>query len=232
MATKLSKIEVTTRFIGAHGDKYDYSKVDFINVSTHVDIICPQHGVFKQTPHKHIQGRGCPQCAKIRRGESCIKPKSISDLHVIHGVKYMYPDFKHLTRLDDYIKVECRVHGEFTIRMKNHMSGQGCAKCSHLSNGGAYHRMSPEERSLIVGGFLYKLKLYNKCELFYKVGITINPNLRLKPSKFSPYQMEVITIEKFSTLDEAYRAERLSLSKVERYTPIHRFDGYTECYHV
>lgn len=232
MPTKLSKIEILNRFRVTHGNIYEYSNVKFVNVSTHVDIICPHHGIFKQTPHKHIQGRGCPLCAKSSRSKSCIKPKSISDLHVIHGGKYDYPKFDSLVRLTDNILVVCQIHGEFTIRLKNHLSGQGCAKCAHLNNGGAYHRMSPEERSSIKDGFLYKLKLYNSQELFYKVGITTNPDLRLKVSKFSPYEMEVIEIKKFYTIEEAYQAERVSLSNTERYTPIHKFDGYTECYHA
>ena len=46
-----------------HGDKYDYSKVEYINNSTKVCIICPEHGEFWQTPNKHLSGCGCPKCA-------------------------------------------------------------------------------------------------------------------------------------------------------------------------
>jgi very-short-patch-repair endonuclease len=45
-----------------HGDKYDYSKVDYINMHTKVCIICESHGEFQQTPGSHLQGRGCPLC--------------------------------------------------------------------------------------------------------------------------------------------------------------------------
>lgn len=47
---------------GIHGDKYDYSKVRYINNSTNVCIICPTHGEFWQTPAKHLSGSGCPKC--------------------------------------------------------------------------------------------------------------------------------------------------------------------------
>ena len=47
-----------------HGDRYDYSKVEYVNAKTKVCIICRQHGEFWQDPSKHIKGRGCPKCRK------------------------------------------------------------------------------------------------------------------------------------------------------------------------
>lgn len=45
-----------------HGDKYDYSKVKYINNITKVIIICPEHGEFEQIPAGHLKGHGCPKC--------------------------------------------------------------------------------------------------------------------------------------------------------------------------
>ena len=45
-----------------HGDKYDYSLVDYKGCQTKVKIICKQHGVFEQAPNSHLQGSGCPFC--------------------------------------------------------------------------------------------------------------------------------------------------------------------------
>jgi hypothetical protein len=47
-----------------HGDKYDYSKVKYINNRIKVLIICPIHGDFEQKPSNHLQGQGCPTCGK------------------------------------------------------------------------------------------------------------------------------------------------------------------------
>lgn len=47
-----------------HGDKYDYSTVDYVSSLISIDIRCPTHGVFKQSPKSHIFGRGCPRCGK------------------------------------------------------------------------------------------------------------------------------------------------------------------------
>lgn len=52
-----------------HGDKYDYSKVNYVNNKTKVMIICPEHGEFEQTPSHHLDGDGCPQCAVIERAD-------------------------------------------------------------------------------------------------------------------------------------------------------------------
>lgn len=46
-----------------HGDKYDYSKVEYINQIKKVKIICPEHGEFEQSPKYRIGKKmGCPKC--------------------------------------------------------------------------------------------------------------------------------------------------------------------------
>lgn len=45
-----------------HGDKYDYTKVEYKGYETEVNIICKKHGRFYQKPHSHLNGRGCPIC--------------------------------------------------------------------------------------------------------------------------------------------------------------------------
>ena len=45
-----------------HGNKYDYSKVCYVNSQTKVCIVCPIHGEFWQTPAHHLHGEGCPKC--------------------------------------------------------------------------------------------------------------------------------------------------------------------------
>lgn len=59
---KLTNEEFIKRAKEVHGDKYDYSKVDFKGTNKKVCIICPKHGEFWQFANQHIQGRGCPHC--------------------------------------------------------------------------------------------------------------------------------------------------------------------------
>lgn len=54
-----------------HGDKYDYTLIKYINTKTKVKIGCTIHGLFEQTPNKHLQGRGCPIC-NVSKGELLI----------------------------------------------------------------------------------------------------------------------------------------------------------------
>ena len=55
-----------------HGNKYDYSKVNYINYHTPVEIICSEHGSFWQRPGKHLSGQNCPLCLESR-GEEIIR---------------------------------------------------------------------------------------------------------------------------------------------------------------
>ena len=47
-----------------HGYKYDYSKVEYIDVVSEVEIICENHGSFLQKPKIHMEGSGCQECGK------------------------------------------------------------------------------------------------------------------------------------------------------------------------
>lgn len=54
-----------------HGDRYDYSKVKYVNSKTKVTIICPIHGPFEQEANSHLQGFRCPKCYnEFERGKN------------------------------------------------------------------------------------------------------------------------------------------------------------------
>lgn len=62
MHKRFTKDEFIARARKVHGDKYDYSKVEYKNARTKVKIICPIHGVFEQSPDAHLRGQGCRDC--------------------------------------------------------------------------------------------------------------------------------------------------------------------------
>jgi very-short-patch-repair endonuclease len=66
-----------------HGDRYDYSLVDYSRRTTKVSVICPNHGEFKQRPANHLSGQGCPIC-KESKGE-----KGIRRYLIANGIKYI-----------------------------------------------------------------------------------------------------------------------------------------------
>ena len=59
---KYSKEQFIQKAKEVHGNKYDYSKVNYTNMNTKVEIICKKHGNFWQIPSKHLNGQGCPLC--------------------------------------------------------------------------------------------------------------------------------------------------------------------------
>ena len=59
---QLTTDEFISRANEIHKNKYDYSKVDYVDCRHEVTIICPEHGDFKQRPYKHLNGHGCPYC--------------------------------------------------------------------------------------------------------------------------------------------------------------------------
>lgn len=61
---KLTKEQFIFKAQRVHGDKYDYSKVNYSTNSTKVCIICPKHGEFWQTPANHLFGKGCKDCKR------------------------------------------------------------------------------------------------------------------------------------------------------------------------
>lgn len=114
-----------------HNNKYDYSKVEYINAKTNIIIICPSHGEFNQSPNHHLSGYGCKKCAN----ENTSKRLKISwneyikDLINIHNNKYDYSKV-NWKGVEDKIIVNCPSHGDFEIRPADHKSGRGCKKCS------------------------------------------------------------------------------------------------------
>lgn len=66
MKKKDSLSDFVSKAILVHGNKYNYSKVEYISSKTKVCIICPIHGDFWQTPNNHLNGCGCTICRTKR----------------------------------------------------------------------------------------------------------------------------------------------------------------------
>jgi hypothetical protein len=125
MKTNNGKSKFITKSKLVHGDKYDYSLVDYRNNKTKVSIICKEHGIFKQRPDLHLYS-GCIDCAGIKK-------KTVGDFikvsKEVHGDKYDYS-------LVDYrnnktkVSIICKEHGLFEQISKSHLKGNGCSKCS------------------------------------------------------------------------------------------------------
>ena len=113
-----------------HGDKYDYSKVDYVGVLKKVCIICPKHGEFWQEANNHLRGQGCPKCNgdKIRERQILSKEGFIKKARLVHGNKYDYSKVNYANNATK-LCIICPKHGEFWQTPNGHLSGQGCPKC-------------------------------------------------------------------------------------------------------
>ncbi len=123
-----------TRFIKEaktiHKNKYDYSKVDFIDSTKKVIIICKEHGEFLQTPQKHINGHKCNKCSIeiVSNKNRLTKKEFIEKAIIIHGNKFKYSKVKYINNHTDVVII-CVYHGEFNQNPSSHLSGSGCPIC-------------------------------------------------------------------------------------------------------
>ena len=116
-----------------HGDKYDYSKVEYVNANTKVRIICPEHGEFWQTPNNHLRGCGCPMCKAQKNGDSKRSNRNdfIEKATAIHGNKYDYSKVVY-TNNSTKVCIICPEHGEFWQTPNHHLQKHGCQKCANV----------------------------------------------------------------------------------------------------
>jgi hypothetical protein len=113
-----------------HGNKYDYSLVEYISSNIKVKIICPEHGEFEQIPSGHIRGKGCEECGlkivkdKLRKSTNSF----IIDTNEIHGDKYDYSLVEYVNAKGK-VKIVCPEHGVFEQKAEDHINGHGCKEC-------------------------------------------------------------------------------------------------------
>ena len=124
---ELKTLEFIEKAKNIHGDKYDYSKSNYVGCNQKICIICPIHGEFWQTPSNHLKGCGCSKCARISKitiGEF------IKKANKRHNNKYDYTLNNELKE-SEKIKIICPIHGEFEQYYHHHLQGHGCPLCSN-----------------------------------------------------------------------------------------------------
>ena len=114
-----------------HGDKYDYSKVEYVNAYTKVCVLCPKHGEYLQRPAEHLRGYGCSKCG--HEYVATLRKKTekwfLEKAHEVHGNKYDYSQIKY-NNVTSKVCIICPKHGEFWQTPRDHLQGAGCRKCS------------------------------------------------------------------------------------------------------
>ena len=121
---KLTSYEFVSRAKLIHGNRYDYSKVNYVEAKEKVCIICPTHGEFQQAASNHLCGQGCPKCAK----SNLTNVEFIEKARLVHGDKYDYSKVNY-TKSKEKVTIICPTHGEFRQKPNDHLQGQGCGYC-------------------------------------------------------------------------------------------------------
>lgn len=131
---KLTTEKFIEKAVAKHGDKYDYSLVNYTFAAQPVKIICKIHGEFYQRAGNHLHGQGCPECSKERPCDTM--EEFIGKAVVKHGDKYDYSKVVYV-HSQTHVIITCPVHGGFSQRPYSHVAGFGCPRCSghHFSSG-------------------------------------------------------------------------------------------------
>lgn len=124
--------EFIAKAVGFHGEKYNYSKVQFDTMNDKVVIICPIHGEFTQQASAHAGRDGCPDCGIASRslGQTKNTEEFVRRAQVLHGDKYDYSKVVY-TKAIEKVVITCPLHGDFQQRPSAHLfgNGQGCPTC-------------------------------------------------------------------------------------------------------
>lgn len=153
-----------------HGEKYEYSKVDYIRSQDKVVVTCKAHTDFKITANNHLRGKGCPECGKVKRKESRTSntPDFLSKATTLFGSKYLYEKTVY-TKAREKLIVTCREHGDFLTTANSHLRGKGCPEC------GVNKAAKTRAKGLEL--FVKQSKAINKNRYSYDKAVYVNTHM-------------------------------------------------------
>jgi glutaredoxin len=177
-----------------HGERYDYSKVNYFNAKNKVEIVCKKHGPFWLLPLNHIQGHrsGCKEC--VFDSLRLTTEEFIQKSRLRHGDKYDYSKVEYKTN-HDKVELICREHGSFWQMPMNHIKETGCPGCAVTG----FDQTKP--------GILYYLAvLTDNNETLYKIGIT-NLSVHRRFPKMDLERIRTLQTWSFERGEEAAKRE-------------------------
>lgn len=165
MPKKLTSEEFIRKSKEVHGNKYDYSLVEYNCSRNKIKIICKKHGIFEVTPNNHLRNRICPKCNNEIKKLSL--EKFIEKSNIIHQNKYDYSLVEYI-RCDIKIKIIYPIHGIFEQQPQSHLRGHGCYDCKYDSD---INKIKFIENSNIIHQNKYDYSLVNYKDAKRKVKI-------------------------------------------------------------
>ena len=221
---KLTTKEWVIKAAEHHGDLYDYSKVNYVNARTKVEIGCKIHGFFKLTPNAHLghYKQGCPKCGINKQATSQRDTTSsfIEKAKIKHNNYYIYSKVDYISSSIGII-ITCPIHGDFKQTPNTHLMSSGCSSCNKQ---GGFDRTKP--------AYFYTFRI----EGIYKIGIT-NRTLQQRYNKTDFAKFTDVYVQYFKKGEDAYMLEKLikQIMQEHKYkgpSPFTDTTGITECFTV
>jgi len=188
-----------------HQNRYDYSKIKYINSLTKIEIICKKHGSFWQTPSNHLKGKNCKKCSIEKMADTKQKGSEnfIKEAKKIHQNTYDYSNIEYINNKIK-IAITCKVHGIFWQSPNHHLKGRGCPNCSSTG----FDTNKP--------AILYYLKINTDKSPLYKIGIT-NYTVQKRFSKNDLKKIVILKIFTYKLGGNALKEEKRILKKFKAY---------------
>lgn len=158
-------------------EDFDYSKINYINNYTKIEIICKEHGTFVIRPTELLEGYGCRKCKIIKIKKENLK-KYIERSNTIHNNKYDYSKVIFNT-ITDKVTIICPIHGEFRQTLHEHTNESGCPKCAHNYNNKNWIDLFNQKHK---NKYSYENFIYEKSNIKVKVNCSIHGEFKLLTS--------------------------------------------------
>ena len=127
---KLTKEQFIAKATAIHGEKYSYENAVYENYDKRLEITCPKHGSFWQTPGNHLKGKGCPYCNGNARKTT---EEFIKDARKIWGNRFDYSKVNYINNETEVCIIDSDGK-EYWQKPANHLSGFDCSRYKLKTN--------------------------------------------------------------------------------------------------
>lgn len=113
------------------GNKFDYSKVNYVRNDVPITIVCPIHGEFQKKPTQFLVSKhGCTKCANEASAKDRKKTTEqfIKESKAIWGNKFLYEKTQYVDN-ETKVIITCPIHGDFYTRPSDFLRKHGCPHC-------------------------------------------------------------------------------------------------------
>lgn len=184
-----------------HNYKFDYSKVTYVNAKTNVEIVCPKHGSFYQTPDVHLRSNhGCLKCGHVATGK---QSRSNTEIFVakaskLYPNKFCYTEVVYNTAISPITVVCNKCNNSFITTANKHLNNGACVYCD--SRGFDFTKPA----------ILYYLRVNGGQA--YKIGVT-NYSVEKRYSKEELARLHVLKTWEYAIGKDAHTAEQYYLNE-------------------